>query len=218
MAFSKADLVTLYQKRAENYDISANLYYFIGFREYAFRKKAVQALNLKPGDTVLEIACGTGLNFPLIQKKIGSNGKIIGLDITDKMLEKAQQRITLNGWSNVDLVKSDAAEFSFPKNLNGILSTFAITLIPEYEQIIKDGSKALACGGRFAILDFKKPKNRPAWLTKLLALSMKPFGITLDLADRHPWESIEKHMQKSIFEELYFGFSYLSVGEVNKIR
>jgi demethylmenaquinone methyltransferase/2-methoxy-6-polyprenyl-1,4-benzoquinol methylase len=203
-------------EEGENYDLVANLYYLIGFREIAYRKKAVAALNLKPGDTVIEIACGTGLNFSFLQNAIGPTGKIIGIDITDKMLERAQRRIEQNGWTNIELIKTDAAEYMFPEGINGIISVFAITLIPEYAQIIKNGSRALAKGGRFAILDFKEPENRPLWLTKLLVLLTKCFGVSLDLAVRHPWETIATCLTPVIYKDLYFGFTYISVGEANK--
>ncbi len=58
-------VIGTYRDRAQHYDITANLYYLFGFREWAYRRKAVQALRLRPGDTVVEIGCGTGLNFPL---------------------------------------------------------------------------------------------------------------------------------------------------------
>jgi demethylmenaquinone methyltransferase/2-methoxy-6-polyprenyl-1,4-benzoquinol methylase len=44
------------------------------------------------------------------------------------------------------------------------------------------------------------------WLTR-------PFGVTLDIADRHPWESLARHLRLGSFEEFYFGFAYLAVGE-----
>ena len=61
----------------------------IGFRLYHYRKLTIEFLDLKRGDTVVELGCGTGLNFPLLQQRIGDEGKIIGVDITDKMLENA---------------------------------------------------------------------------------------------------------------------------------
>lgn len=213
MALSKSELVALYRKRAGNYDLSANLYYLIGFRENSYRQMAINALDLKRGDTVLEIACGTGLNFSFAEKVVGESGKIIGLDITDKMLEKAQKRIDANGWKNVELVKTDAAEYPFPQGMNAVFSTFAITLIPEFDQIIKKAGSALAPGGRFAILDFKEPTDKPRWLINLLLALTRPFGVSLDLAGRHPWESIETYLCKKDFQELFFGFCYLSVGE-----
>lgn len=62
MAFSKEEIIRKYQARAKRYNFTANLYYLLGLREFAYRKKAVLALNLKPGDTVVELGCGTGLN------------------------------------------------------------------------------------------------------------------------------------------------------------
>ena len=58
MALNKNQIVALYRKRAANYDLSANLYYLIGFREFKYRKLAVQKLQLKQGSTVVEIGCG----------------------------------------------------------------------------------------------------------------------------------------------------------------
>jgi ubiquinone/menaquinone biosynthesis C-methylase UbiE len=66
VALSRSELICLYRKRAKRYDWTANLYYLIGFREWAYRKKAIAALSLNKGDTVVEIACGTGLNFALL--------------------------------------------------------------------------------------------------------------------------------------------------------
>ena len=61
--FTKDELCTLYRRRAAWYDITANLYYFLGFREFAYRYQAASALRLQPRETVVEIGCGTGLNF-----------------------------------------------------------------------------------------------------------------------------------------------------------
>lgn len=210
---SKKDLIRLYRKRAGNYDITANLYYLIGFREWAYRKMAVNALNLDLGDTVVELGCGTGLNFPLLQRLVGSEGRIIGIDLTDDMLAQAQKRIDENSWSNIELVECDAAKYVFPDNLNGIISTFAITLIPEYDEIIKNGSEALAPGKRFVILDFKMPSNRLSFLAPLAVFIMSPFGVSIEMANRTPWESVNKNFENTSLEELYGGFTYIVMGE-----
>ena len=214
MALDKQAITRLYKKRAGRYNLSANAYYLIGIREFAYRKMAVKALNLESGDTVVEIGCGTGLNFSLLRQRVGPTGMIIGVDLTPEMLEEADKRVRRNGWSNVELVQCDAAAFLFPEALRGVLSTFAITLIPDYDSIIKKIAAALPSGKRFVILDFKKPDNWPMWLIKLFVVFTKPFGVSLDLAERHPWESIERYMTTIECRELYFGGIYLSVGEV----
>jgi demethylmenaquinone methyltransferase/2-methoxy-6-polyprenyl-1,4-benzoquinol methylase len=209
----QTEVIEIYRKRARRYDFTANLYYLNGFREWAYRRQAVEALHLQPGATVVEIGCGTGLNFPLLQAVIGPEGRIIGVDLTDAMVQQARQRVADNGWSNVDLVLNDAANFVFPAGVDGILSTFALTLAPEYDGVIRRGSEALAPGGRWVILDFKLPDNRLAALAPLMALLTAPFGVRLEMADRHPWASIERYLPNSQMNEFYGGFVYIAVGE-----
>jgi ubiquinone/menaquinone biosynthesis C-methylase UbiE len=60
MALTKSQIRDVYRRRSANYDLTANLYYLIGFREVKFRKQAVSALELEQGDTVIELGCGTG--------------------------------------------------------------------------------------------------------------------------------------------------------------
>jgi ubiquinone/menaquinone biosynthesis C-methylase UbiE len=216
MAFSKTQISDLYRRRAALYDMSANLYYLMGFREQAYRKRAVAALNLKPGDTIVELGCGTGLNFPLLLQAVGPKGKIIGVDLTAQMLAQAKTRIERRGWTNVELVQADAATFEFPGNIGGVLSTFALTLVPEYDAILQHVSTALSPGKRCVVLDLKLPEKMPIWLVRFAVLLTRPFGVSLDLAGRHPWESIERYLEKVSFEELYLGFAYISSGEKNK--
>lgn len=210
---SKQELIELYRKRARNYDVTANLYYLIGFREWAYREKAVKALNLGNGDTVVEIGCGTGLNFELLQRFIGPDGKIIGVDLTDSMIAQAKKRVKENEWSNVELIVCDAAEYEFPDSVDGILSTFAITLIQEYDKVIKNGARALTAGKRFVILDLKLPSNWLSYFARLGVFITKPFGVSIEMASRHPWESLNEYLKNPTMNELYGGFSYIATGE-----
>jgi len=210
------DIVDLYRKRARNYNFTANLYYLLGFREKAYRKKAVDALKLERGDTVMEIGCGTGLNFSLLRQAIGTEGKIIGVDLTDAMLEQARKQVEKKGWANVELVLSEAAAYQFPQNVDGILSTFALTLVPEFDKVVQNGCKALKPGKKWVILDFKMPSNSLSHLAPLAVFLTRPFGVTIDLAARHPRESIEKHMKNLSMIELYMGFVYIAAGKRQK--
>jgi ubiquinone/menaquinone biosynthesis C-methylase UbiE len=62
-------LISLYRKRAKRYDRSALLLYLAGFRHWAYRERAIQSLALNDGDTVVDLGCGTGLNFSLCNSK-----------------------------------------------------------------------------------------------------------------------------------------------------
>src|SRR5947209_8024411 len=108
---TRQHLIATYRKKAKHYDVTSRLYPAPGYPQRAQRLAAVEALGLRPGDSVVDIACGTGLNFPLIEGAIGPEGRILGVDLTDAMLAQAQARIETNGWSNVTLAQSDAADF-----------------------------------------------------------------------------------------------------------
>ncbi len=209
---TKAEIFDVYRKRARTYDFMSQVYYLFGFRLAFYRERAVTALKLHPGATVVDIACGTGANFPLLQEAIGPEGRIIGVDLSDAMLAQARQRVQERGWLNVELIQSDAASYRFPVDLDGIISSFAITLVPEFDAIIRDGHKALLAGGRFVVLDFKLPSGWLSSFAPLGAFLTSPFGVSMDLASRHPWESVAAYFGNIEMKEFYGGFAYAAVG------
>ncbi len=213
MALTKTQLIDIYRLRASWYDFSANLYYLIGFREARYRKLAVNELGLKPGDTVVEVGCGTGLNFGYLAAAVGVSGKVIGVDLTDAMLDQARLRVARQGWCNVTLVNCDAASYAFPLKVQGVLSTFALTLVPEYEQVISQAGSALSIDGRLVVLDFRQPDNWPLWLVRIGVFITHPFGVSLDLATRKPWDVMKQHFARVTTQSLYGGFVYIAVGE-----
>jgi ubiquinone/menaquinone biosynthesis C-methylase UbiE len=208
-------LIEGYRKRARHYDITSQLFYPSG-PQRAHRRRAVQALRLRPGDSVVEIACGTGLNFPLIEQEIGPRGRIVGVDLTDAMLAQAQHRIETNGWSNVSLVQADAAEFEFPNGVDAVLATYPHALLPESGRVIAHGAAALSAGGRWVVLDLKVPDNMPRWLAQLAIATVGRSGSLEEWIARRPWEAIRVAMENTLADvswtELFFGIAYLATG------
>ena len=209
MMLSKSELSELYAKRARNYDKSANLYYLAGFREDYYRSKAVQQLDLQPGDTVVEIGCGTGLNFRHIQEYIGPTGRIIGVDMTADMLSIAKQRCSQNNLTNVELVEQDATKYLFSTTVDGVISSFALTLMPQYQEIIRHIYDALLPGKKFILLDLKLP-NWPLPLIKIAVFFTRPFGVSIEMGDRHPWETMREVFGNLNMMELYFGAAFIA--------
>jgi demethylmenaquinone methyltransferase/2-methoxy-6-polyprenyl-1,4-benzoquinol methylase len=202
-------VVATYRKSAARYDLTSRLNLALG-PQRAHRRRAVGALGLRPGHTVVELGCGTGLNVPWIERDIGPGGRLIGVDLTDAMLAQAQHRIEANGWSNVSLVHADAGEFEFPAGIDAILATYAHSLLPAPRQVIAKGTAALSTGGRMAVLDVKVPAAVPRWLTR------RRDGVEA-WAVRRPWEEIRAAMQDTLVDvswtELFFGSAYLAVGQ-----
>ena len=178
---TREHLIETYRKKAKHYDITSRLYPAPGYPQRAQRLKAVRALGRRAGDSVIDIACGTGLNFRLLEKVVGPGGRIVGVDLTDAMLARAQDRIATNSWRNVSLVQADAVSFDFPADVDAILSTYAMTQVPECAEVIAHGAKALSGGGRWVVLDLKVPGNTPGWLAKLGTAIVRPF------ASMRPW-------------------------------
>lgn len=213
MALNKIETRDLYRRRAKRYDLAVQIYQLFGFRLEQHRQDTVAAVALKPRDSVVELGCGTGLSFASVQRAIGSKGKLIGVDLTDAMLDVARERVAREGWTNVELIQADLAEWQFPIGVSGGNSTLALTLVPEYDAIIERASRALKPEGRLAVLDMKEPAGWPAWLVRFAAWLNRPFGVSLELADRHPWESIRRCLTETEYKEYYFGALYLCAGK-----
>jgi ubiquinone/menaquinone biosynthesis C-methylase UbiE len=209
---AQGHLVETYRKRARHYDITSRLY----LPQRTHRRRAVQALRLRPGDSVVEIACGTGVNFPMIEQQVGPGGRIIGVDLTDAMLAQAEHRIQANGWRNVSLVRADAAEFEFPHEVDAILATYPHALLPKAGQVIGRGAAALAPGGRWVVVDLKVPDNLPRWLARLAIATVGRSNALEEWMVRRPWEAVRVAMKDTLADlswtELCFGIAYLAVG------
>jgi ubiquinone/menaquinone biosynthesis C-methylase UbiE len=209
-------LIETYRRKAKHYDITSRLYPAPGYPQRSQRRRTVEALRLRPGDTVVDIACGTGLNFALIEKMIGPDGRIVGVDLTDAMLDRAYDRIATNRWINISLVQADAVEFNFPTEVDAILSTYALTQVPNCAEVIAHGAAALSEGGRWVVLDLKVPGGVPRRLTQLGAAAVRPFASIDQWMMRHPWDAIRVAMQDDLTDfswtELLFGTAFLAAG------
>lgn len=211
MAISKQEVRSSYQSAARYYDFALRLYGLIGIHK-AYRLRAVRLLRLQRGDCIVELGCGTGINFPLIVEQIGPEGRLIGVDLSPNMLARAQERVARAGWKNIELVQSDIAVYDFPQGVNGILSTGVFGYISDCDPVIGAASKALVPGGRLVIMDGKRPDRLPSWIFHLFVWFSRSFGVTSDYFDKRTWESVERHFQKIAFEQMYGGMLYISSG------
>lgn len=85
------------------------------------RRKAVAALELTPGDIVLEIGAGTGRNLPYLIGAIGVAGTVLAVDASPGMLEHARRLTRRQGWSNVQLIEQDAARLDIAAKVDAVL-------------------------------------------------------------------------------------------------
>ena len=167
----KLNQVRLQQQTKRKYQQNKNIYSFWGKRPNLYnkgafltfmgrgkkiRRKAIENLGLREGDTVLDLCCGTGLNFPYLLEKVGKTGKIIGVDLSKEMLQAARKNINKNGWQNIQLINENATKLSLlPESVDGIFSSLGISTIPNQKKALGRAKNILKENKKIVVLDAK---------------------------------------------------------------
>jgi ubiquinone/menaquinone biosynthesis C-methylase UbiE len=187
------------------------------------RRQAVDLLRLTPGATVVDVACGTGFNFPLIQERIGPSGKLIGVDLTAGMLGRARARVERAGWSNVDFVQLDVTSLtrkqleqvgalSEGQQVDAVICTLGMSVIPEWQAAWQAMVALVRPGGRAAIMD-GSPPARETTITRLVR-PLIWLGCRYFAADwtREPWKLVERDLDEAEFTWADWGYVHAAGG------
>jgi SAM-dependent methyltransferase len=114
----------------------------------------VALASLKTGEVVLDLGSGTGFDAFLAARKVGKTGKVIGVDMTDEMLEKAEENAKKSGFENVEFRKGDIEDLPVENNsIDAIISNCVINLAPDKEKVFKEVYRVLKIDGRLMISD-----------------------------------------------------------------
>jgi demethylmenaquinone methyltransferase/2-methoxy-6-polyprenyl-1,4-benzoquinol methylase len=125
-------------------------------RERRLQQLAVAATGLAPGATVLDLACGTGVNHPHLHALVGRTGRILAVDYSTGMLETARAAVRIHGWTNIDFLQADAACLDLPAaSLDAALCTFGLSAMPGERAALQRVATALKPGAPFVALDAK---------------------------------------------------------------
>ena len=206
----QATIEHTYQNWAKVYEWLTPIY-LLG-NEKRLRLETIASLHLQPGQTILDIGCGTGRNFPLILKKIGPTGKLVGVDYTSDMLARAQERVKREEWKNVELIQADAARIELGQTFDATLSTLAISVIPDYRSAMDRMLAHVKPGGYLAIGDAKRSSRWYGrsfnWIADLLGDG------AAGVMSRKPWELMKTKLGNFHYDEWFMGFFYVAAGQV----
>ena len=126
------------------YNRQANIYDLLFGRVFPGRERASELLKLFPGAQLLEVGVGTGLNLPILP----GNVKITGIDLSQKMLDKAHKRVAKHGLDNVELIRMDATKLDFPDNsFDRVLAAFIVSVVPDPIPLLEEMKRVCRPGG-----------------------------------------------------------------------
>ena len=132
-------------------------------RDSVYRQEAIQRLDLKPGARVLDLGCGTGLNFRYMEERIGNQGFILGIDESFGMLREAKKCIKRNKWNNIKLIQGDVTELAFStkasEQFDAVIFSYLLTTIARYKEVIDLALRVLKKGGRIVLADDRLPSG-----------------------------------------------------------
>lgn len=117
---------------------------------------------LKPGEVVLDLGSGAGFDAFLAVRKVGKKGRVIGVDMTDEMLEKARENAKKGGFDNVEFRKGDIEDLPVKsEEVDVVISNCVINLAPDKEKVFKETYRVLKNGGRLMVSDVVLTKSLP---------------------------------------------------------
>jgi arsenite methyltransferase len=126
---------------------------------------------LKPGETVLDLGSGGGIDVLLSAKRVGLTGKAYGLDMTDEMLALAEENKRKSGLTNVEFLKGEIENIPLPDNsVDVIISNCVINLSGDKDRVMGEAFRVLKPGGRFAVSDVVVRGEVPAEVRKSMEL------------------------------------------------
>lgn len=207
-----AEVRQLYDRVAPFYDLLTAPYRWFG--AYNLADQAIAKLYLQLGDTVVDLGTGTGRNLAALAKDVGPSGRVIGVDISPAMLAKAAAKI--DQINNIELVEADISTYQLPPDTRAVISTYAIEMLPDYDQVVARLAQQMPEDGRIATTGLKEPERWPEWLIRLASAINRPFGVAREYRSHRPWEAIHRYTTNTSYSESLAGALYLAAGTTER--
>jgi SAM-dependent methyltransferase len=198
-----------YRDRAGRYDLELAAFEPV-------RRRAIGQLGLTPGQTVLDVGCGTGLSFGRLREAVGEQGRIVGIEQCPEMLVGARARIARHGWANVTLeaVPTEEAAATGPL-ADAALFHFTHDILRRPEAIdrmlarLRPGATVVAAG-----LKWVDPWTPWAWPANLFVWSAALYSVTSLDGLEAPWSLLASRVERLQVEPALCGAAYVAQARV----
>jgi ubiquinone/menaquinone biosynthesis C-methylase UbiE len=194
-----------YRKRAAGYDRTCG-------PTWRIRERTIAALELEPGERVLDVACGTGLSLALLRDSVGETGHVYGFDHSAEMLAQAQARVAATGWRNVTLLHAAAQALALPEPVDALLFHYTHDILRSPAAL----DRILACGKPEVRVAIAGVKYFPRWLAPLNAwVYLKNYGYNGAPGGlRTPWDRIAPRLDDWRITSTQLGMGYIATGRL----
>lgn len=150
------------------------------------RESTVRRLPVAHGERILEVGVGTGLSLPLYPRHC----RLVGIDLSDGMLEKARERVRMYGLEHVELSRMDAGQMEFTDDsFDTVMAAYVVTAVPDYRKVVTEMIRVCRPGGRIIMLNhFSNGNKLIAAVEKVISPLCRHIGFRTDLSLNHVLE------------------------------
>jgi demethylmenaquinone methyltransferase/2-methoxy-6-polyprenyl-1,4-benzoquinol methylase len=174
------------------------------------RWRTIAALKLRRGDSVLDVACGTGLSFPQLVAAVGRGGCVTGVELSPDMARRARERIARAGWANVTLIEAAAEDAALIGPFDALLFNFTHDVLQSPAALVHLFAVA-APGARVAA---SGSKLLPRWLepANVLVRRINAPYLTTFAGLRRPWHQLAEYVPDLDVRTALWGAGYIAHG------
>jgi len=192
-----------YRARADHYDSELTPF-------EPLREEAIERLQLRPGETVLDVGCGTGLSFAPLLQRLGDSGRVVGIEQCPEMLAKARERVAAQGWHQVVLEQAAAEDARWQGQADAALFHFTHDILRRPAALdnvlahLKPGARVVATG-----LQWAAPW---AWPVNLFVMGAAAYSVSSMDGLAQPWSGLATRLQGFDVRPTWLGSIFVATG------